>query len=33
MEGDGDGQLLTDAVTGAPIATASTKGVDFESVL
>ncbi len=33
MEGDGEGQLLTDAVTGAPIATASTKGVDFESVL
>lgn len=31
--GDGDGQLLTDAVTGAPVAIATSKGIDFGSVL
>ena len=30
--GDGDGQLLYNAVTGQPIATASTKGLDFKSM-
>lgn len=33
ITGDGDGQLLFDAVTGDPIATASTKGLDFEKML
>lgn len=33
IRGEGDGQLLYNAVTGEPIARASTKGVDFESVL
>ena len=31
--GDGDGQLLYNAVTGEPIATASTKGINYEDVL
>lgn len=29
MEGDGEGQLLFNAVTGTPIASATTKGIDF----
>jgi len=33
MEGDGDGQPLYNAVTGELIATASTKGLDFEKIL
>ena len=33
IEGDGDGQLLTDAVTGEYIAVATTAGLDFESIL
>ncbi len=33
VQGDGDGQTLYDAVTGDPIAVASTKGIDFKSVL
>ncbi len=33
ITGDGDGQLLYNAVTGKAIATASTKGIDFEEVL
>lgn len=33
ITGDGDGQLLYNAVTGAAIAAASTKGIDFEQVL
>jgi len=33
ITGDGDGQLLYDAVTGEAIAAASTKGLDFASVL
>ncbi|MCU7548478.1 phenylacetic acid degradation bifunctional protein PaaZ [Chitinophagaceae bacterium LB-8] len=33
ISGEGDGQLLFDAVTGEPIASASTKGLDFDSVL
>lgn len=33
IEADGDGQLLYNAVTGKPIAAATTKGLDFESVL
>lgn len=33
ITGDGEGQLLYNAVTGEPIATASTKGLDFASVL
>ena len=32
ITGDGDGQLLSDAVTGQPIATASTKGLDFADI-
>ncbi|MDE3251653.1 MAG: phenylacetic acid degradation bifunctional protein PaaZ [Bacteroidota bacterium] len=32
-KGEGDGQVLYHAVTGEPIVTASTKGVDFEAVL
>jgi oxepin-CoA hydrolase / 3-oxo-5,6-dehydrosuberyl-CoA semialdehyde dehydrogenase len=33
INGDGDGQLLYNAVTGDPVATASTKGIDFQSIL
>ena len=33
VTGDGDGQLLYDAVTGEAIRTASTKGLDFASML
>ncbi len=33
MLGDGDGQLLFNAVTGDPIYAASSKGIDFESML
>ncbi len=33
INGDGDGQLLYNAVTGEPVATASTKGLDFQSIL
>lgn len=33
ITGDGDGQLLHDAVTGETIATATTKGLDFASIL
>lgn len=33
INGNGDGQLLYNAVTGEPVATASTKGLDFEWVL
>lgn len=32
ITGDGDGQLLFNAVTGEPIAAASTKGLDFKSI-
>ncbi len=32
VNGDGDGQLLYNAVTGSPVATASTKGLDFKSI-
>ncbi len=32
ITGDGDGQLLYNAVTGDAIATASTKGLDFQSI-
>lgn len=31
--GDGEGQILFNAVTGVPFATTSTKGIDFEQVL
>lgn len=31
VQGEGEGQLLFNAVTGAPIAAASTKGIDFKS--
>ena len=31
--GDGDGQVLFNAVTGNPIAAASTKGLDFKSIV
>ncbi|MBS1654237.1 MAG: phenylacetic acid degradation bifunctional protein PaaZ [Bacteroidetes bacterium] len=31
--GDGDGQILYNAVTGEPIAAATTKGLDFKSIL
>ena len=33
MAGTGNGQLLTDAVTGEPIAQASTQGINFKSVV
>ncbi|RXK60491.1 phenylacetic acid degradation bifunctional protein PaaZ [Lacibacter luteus] len=33
INGDGDGQLLYNAVTGDPVAAATTKGLDFASVL
>ncbi|NCU02539.1 MAG: phenylacetic acid degradation bifunctional protein PaaZ [Chitinophagaceae bacterium] len=33
INGIGDGQLLYNAVTGDPVATASTKGLDFHSIL
>ena len=33
VTGDGDGQLLFNAVTGDPIATATTKGLDFKSIV
>jgi oxepin-CoA hydrolase/3-oxo-5,6-dehydrosuberyl-CoA semialdehyde dehydrogenase len=33
IEGEGDGQVLFNAVTGEPVSVASTKGVDFHSVL
>jgi oxepin-CoA hydrolase/3-oxo-5,6-dehydrosuberyl-CoA semialdehyde dehydrogenase len=33
VNGEGDGQLLFNAVTGEPIATASTKGIDFKAML
>lgn len=33
VTGDGDGQVLYNAVTGEPIATASTRGLDFASIL
>ncbi|CAN5512623.1 phenylacetic acid degradation bifunctional protein PaaZ [soil metagenome] len=32
IEGDGDGQQLFNAVTGEPIATATTKGLDFAAI-
>jgi len=33
ITGDGDGQTLYDAVTGKPVAAATTKGLDFKSIL
>lgn len=33
ITGDGDGQILFNAVTGEPVAVASTKGIDFKSVV
>lgn len=33
ITGDGDGQLLFDAVNGNPIAAATTRGIDFKAVL
>src|SRR5215831_17813464 len=33
VTGDGDGQILHNAVTGDPIAIASTEGLDFASIL
>ena len=33
IEGDGEGQALYDAVTGETIAAATTKGLDFKSIL
>jgi oxepin-CoA hydrolase / 3-oxo-5,6-dehydrosuberyl-CoA semialdehyde dehydrogenase len=33
VTGDGDGQLLYNAVTGHPVATATTTGIDFKQVL
>lgn len=32
IEGDGEGQVLFNAVTGHPVAAASTKGLDFRSI-
>ncbi|HLO80169.1 MAG TPA: phenylacetic acid degradation bifunctional protein PaaZ [Chitinophagaceae bacterium] len=33
VKGDGEGQLLSNAVTGTPISIASTKGLDFKDIL
>ncbi len=33
MEGDGEGQMLYNAVTGEPVAIATTKGLDFAEIL
>lgn len=33
INGDGDGQLLYNAVTGDPVATVTTKGLDFQAIL
>jgi oxepin-CoA hydrolase/3-oxo-5,6-dehydrosuberyl-CoA semialdehyde dehydrogenase len=33
VKGDGDGQLLLNAITGQPITSASTKGLDFKDIL
>lgn len=33
IKGDGEGQVLYDAVSGEPIAAASTKGLDFKSIV
>jgi oxepin-CoA hydrolase / 3-oxo-5,6-dehydrosuberyl-CoA semialdehyde dehydrogenase len=33
VEGDGEGQILYDAVSGDPIAAASTSGLDFKSIV
>ena len=33
VNGDGDGQTLYNAVTGVPVATASTRGLDFKQIL
>ena len=33
VEGDGEGQLLYNALNGNPIAAATTKGIDFDSIL
>lgn len=33
IKGDGDGQLLYHAITGEPLATASTQGLDFAAIL
>ena len=33
IEGDGDGQILYNAVNGNPIASATTQGFDFDSIL
>ena len=33
INGDGDGQLLVNAVTAEPLATASTKGIDFKAAI
>ena len=33
ITGDGEGQPLFNAVTGAQIATATTKGLDFKAIL
>ena len=33
ITGDGDGQMLYDAVTGDPVAAATTKGLDFSQIL
>ena len=33
INGDGDGQLLYNAVSGEPIAAATTSGLDFNSIL
>src|SRR5919112_3860136 len=33
ITGDGDGQILVNAVNGVPIAAATTKGLDFKAML
>ena len=33
IEGDGDGQILSDAVTGTPLYQAGTAGLDFQEIL
>ena len=33
IEGDGDLQILSDAVTGTPVYQAGTRGLDFQEIL
>jgi oxepin-CoA hydrolase/3-oxo-5,6-dehydrosuberyl-CoA semialdehyde dehydrogenase len=33
ITGDGDGQVLTDAINGEPIAAATSRGIDFKGMI